>query len=259
MGRLNMDVTKDYTAFDPQAYLQEYYADIGPENQALLGFLVRGFRDVPADSLVLDLGGGPALYATIAAAAKAREIHFADYSLANLDEIRKWIQRRPDAFDWKEFVGAVLEQEGVGRSPQDIAAREDRVRARLTRLMHCDVKRPCPIDDVPAQYDVVMTNFCAEAAATDRAEWFHCMCNIASLLRPGGRLLLSTIKGAQSYGVGEAAFFAVHLVENDLQEMLLQTGFDPASIAIRTEPADRPERHYQALMFATATKLAGTS
>lgn len=246
--------TQDYAVFDPHAYLQEYYADIGPENDALLRFLARAYAGVPADSIVLDLGGGPTLYACIVAAGRVREIHLADYSAANLEEVRRWLRHDPRAFDWRPFIRATLAIEGKGTSEREVAAREARVREIVTHLLPCDVKHPCPLGESGRCYDVVMSNFCAEAAAADRAEWQVCMANIASLVKPGGRLILSAIKGAKSYGAGDATFAAVYLTEEDLLHMLGDAGF-PRSVILETTPADRPERHYTALMFTTATKL----
>jgi len=249
------DVTQDYAAFDPHAYLLEYYADIGPENQALLRFLVRAFRDLPAESLTLDFGGGPALYASIVASGWVREIHFADYFETNLREVARWLDGGAGAFDWSDFVRATLELEGRDTSPHGIAARQAQVRARVTKLVHCDAKQACPLDEKGPLYDVLMSNFCVEAAASSLAEWWDCTANLTSLLKPGGRLVLSAIKGAESYGIGDRRFLAVRLEEADLTTALMGLGFDPDTIAIETVPADRPDRQYEALMFVTATKL----
>jgi nicotinamide N-methyltransferase len=250
-----MDVTNDYATFDPQAYLQEYYADVGAENLALLRFLVKAFCDVPVHSLTLDFGGGPTLYGAIVAAGWVDEIHLADYHESNIAQVQKWLNRDPSAFDWHPFIETTLQLEGKDVSLESVIWREEQTRRRVTRLMLCNARSSCPIDGVSQRYDVLMTNFCAEAAADDKAQWQHCMGNIVSLLRPGGRIVLSAVKGACSYAVGDTAFLAVNIQECDLRRVLLKTGFAEESIVIESVPADRPDRHYQGLMFATATKL----
>jgi hypothetical protein len=105
-------------------------------------------------------------------------------------------------------------------------------------------------------YDVVVSNFCAESATEDVQEWRRFVRNITSLIRPGGRLIMSTLKGATSYGVGKEIFPAVNIMEEDLIELLVDIGFDCNSIQIDSVPADRPSRHYQGLMFVTALKAA---
>ena len=41
------DLTRDWAEFDPVAYLDEYYGDIGSENLALLRFMAETCRSLP--------------------------------------------------------------------------------------------------------------------------------------------------------------------------------------------------------------------
>ena len=249
-----MNTTNDYAAFGVHAYLQEYYADVGPENLALLQFLVDALRTVDENGVMLDFGGGPTLYSLIAAAPKMREIHFSDYSEPNREEVLRWLHRDRRAFDWHAFTRTILELEGNDPSPPSVLMREEMARGRVTRVLHCDAHAPCPVDEGVPGYDLLTTHFCAEAAANDRTQWRQCMQNITSLLKPGGRLIVSAVKGADSYAVGDTTFFAVNILESDLVQVLQENGFAGSDIAIDSVPADRPERHYQGLMFAAATK-----
>ncbi|MBC7234391.1 MAG: methyltransferase domain-containing protein [Chloroflexi bacterium] len=252
-----MSVQSDYNGFDPRSYLQEYYADVGPENLALLRFLVRAFRQIPPDSLTLDFGGGPTLYASLVAAGRVREIHLADYSPANLKQVRLWLGQASEAFDWTPFVRAILELEGLAPTLQAVANREAQTRRAITCVMPCDAKAAHPLGEGSPLYDVVMTNFCLEAAAQNKEEWQRCLANVVSLLRPGGYLLLSAIKGACAYHVGSATFGAVPLDEDDLRETLMACGLAADTIAIESVPADRSERIYTGLMFVSARRHGG--
>ena len=102
---------RDWTAFNPRAYLDVYYADIGAENYALLQFFVEAYHDVSADSVLLDFGSGPTIHALIAAAPRVKEIHLCDYLPANLDEVRQWLHGESGAFDWRPFVTTTLQLE----------------------------------------------------------------------------------------------------------------------------------------------------
>lgn len=248
-------VTRDWAEFDPTAYLDEYYGDIGSENLELLRFLVESYRDVPKGGVLLDFGGGPTIYPLISAVGSVDEIHFSDYLEANLGEVRKWIAGDPRAFDWNAFIAKALEFE-TGRVPPpgDVADRADEIRRRVTRLMRCDASRQPPIEGRHDPYDVVLTNFCAESATSDHWQWQSFMANILSMLKPGGRLILSALKGATRYSVGSRSFPAVCIREDDLVELLEDTGFSNKSIEIRSIPADRPTRDYEGLMMAVAKK-----
>ncbi len=253
---LNMERVRDWSAFSPQAYLQEYYADIGAENLALLQFLVKAFSEVPTDSILLDFGGGPTVYSLITATARVTEIHFCDYLEANLEEVRKWLRGDPEAFDWTQFIKTVLVLEGKAYSSRAAISRARDIRRTVTRVMQCDANRAVPVEGVTRQYDVLVSNFCAESATNDRAQWHRFVHNITSLLKPGGRLVLAALKGADSYAVGEEIFPAVYILEEDVIQVLGDAEFSQESIRIESVPADRPSRHYQGLMLVTATKSA---
>jgi len=249
-----MGIIRDWSAFSPQAYLHEYYADIGAENLALLRFLVKSLRDILPRSVLLDFGGGPTIYALIAASARASEMHFCDYLHSNLEEVQKWLMGSQDAFDWTQFIKTTLVLEGRDYSAEGVKARQRIIRRKVTRVMSCDANRTTPVEGITWQYDVLVSNFCAESATNDWEQWRTFVQNITSLIKPRGKLVLSALKGADSYSVGDKVFPAVFVLEDDLAQVLRDVGFCEDSIQIESVPADRPSRHYQGLMLATATK-----
>jgi hypothetical protein len=250
-------VTEDWAQFDPVAYLDEYYADVGPENFELLRFLAETYRELPKGGVLLDFGGGPTIYPLISAVTRFDEIHFAEYLEANLEEVRRWIQGDPAAFDWSDFIRKALELEaGQPCTDAEVGRRARQIRQCVTRLLRCDASRTPPIDRPPA-YDVVLTNFCAESATSDRGRWRSYMANIVSLLKPGGWLVMSALKGATRYAVGPRAFPAVDISEGDLIQLLGENGFPRAGIEMRSVAPDRLTRDYKGLILAVARKEAG--
>ncbi len=247
-------ITKNWKDFNPRDYLHEYYADVGPENFALLQFAVKAFRAIPSGGLMLDFGGGPTIFPLIAAANRVREIHFCDYLDANLKEVRRWLNNEPSAFDWREFIRVTLSLESPGNcTGQAVFQRETSIRQRVTRTFTCDANHPQPIAE-PRAYDILVSSFCAESATDNLAQWRRFFRNIISLLKPSGYLILSALKGATCYSVGEKLFPAVSIRENDLTQTLIEEGFDPQSIVLESIPADRPWRRYEGLMVAMAKK-----
>ncbi len=246
-------LTRDFAHFDPRAYLTEYYADVGQENLALLRFMAEAYRSLPPGGRLLDFGGGPTVYPLISAVGCVAEVHFSDYLPANLAEVRLWLAGDRRAFDWSEFVRTALEIE-TGRpcSRAEVRQREQRVRALVTRVLRCDASRNPPLDPALGPYDVVVSNFCAESATQDRAQWRAFAFNIVSQLRDGGVLILSALMGASSYAVGPRWFPAVDIGEEDMLELLEEAGFAAKSIELRTVPADRPSRDYEGLMLVVA-------
>jgi hypothetical protein len=103
-------------------------------------------------------------------------------------------------------------------------------------------------------YEVVASNFCSECVTDNPEEWRCFVSNIATLVKPGGVLLMTALKGATSYSIDSMHFPVVCIDEHDMRQVLKELGFFPHSIMIRDVPADRPSRHYEGLMFASAIK-----
>lgn len=248
-------ITKDWAEFGPRAYLEEYYADVGPENLALLDFFAKkAFHGLVAGSVSLDLGGGPTIYSLISAAA-VQEIHVCDFLNANLAEVKGWLQGDPAAWDWTEFLETALRLENGGDDlPRWVGEREALIRERVTQTMRCDLNLSVPLGRVVPPYDVLVTNFCAESATDDPEQWRTFLRDMASLLKPGGRLVMAALKGATLYAVGSKHFPAVSINEEDLRQALAEIGFARESVTVESVPTDRPQRHYQGIMTALATK-----
>ena len=78
-------LTRDWTLFDPLAYLNQYSGDGGAENRALLQFLVEAYRDLPPGGLKLEFGGGPTIYPLISADGRVSEEDGEEASSAGCD------------------------------------------------------------------------------------------------------------------------------------------------------------------------------
>lgn len=252
-----LEFTQDWTHFDPVAYLDEYYGDLGPENLALLEFMVEAYQRIPKGGMLLDFGGGPTIYPLISAIHRVDEIHFADYLEANLEEVRRWLDADPTAFDWSPFIRKALELESGGTCSEEACEqRASELRERITRVLRCDASKASPIPGMDRPYDIVLTNFCAESATDNPSEWRSYMRNIVSVLKPRGWLVISALAGATQYAVGPHSFPAVDISEQDLLRMLEEMGFSSAHVRVRSVPADRPTRDYKGLMLAVAQKSA---
>jgi hypothetical protein len=247
-----------WSEFDPIDYLNEYYADIGAENFELLRFLADVSRRLPRGGVLLDFGGGPTIYTLISAASRVSEIHFADYLEENLQEVRRWLAEDSKAFDWDGFIRQALEMESDDPvTYEDVQHRAKMIRERVTHIAPCDASRTPPIDCRPELYDIVQTHFCAESATSDRWQWQIYVANIASLLKPGGLLVMSALEGATRYAVGSRWFPAVPISDRDLIEVLEENGFPQKRIELRCVPADRPGREYKGLLLTVAEKSTG--
>ena len=211
-----------YASFDtdwvPQEYLADYYRVVEPDERATIAFFVDAMKEATDGEAILFVGTGPTLHHVFLAAPKASEIHLADYLPANLEEIERWRTRDPAAHDWRTFVRYTLECEGLAApTDEEITQREELTRAKITRLLRVDARRPVPLEQ---RYATVISAYCADSATDDRAIWETLMANITGLVAPGGLFITSALRRCRSYVVGDKRFPSANVDERDLRRVL---------------------------------------
>lgn len=246
-----MNSTTTYDLFDPQAYLNAYYGEIGTEADGLLRFLVDVFAGLDNELTVLEFGGGPTIIGLIAAAQRANEIHYCDYLLTNRAVIEEWLAGSADAFDWSPFIAQTLQYEAANTT---VAERAEQIRRVLTRVMPCDIFKSPPVA-TDTVYDVVMAHYCLDAVTDSRAEWINNIRKLKTLLKPGGTFVMSSLREAHFSDFGGSRFPNVYLMEEDVREALLAAGFRSDSVHIESAPADHAQREYSGVIFASAVEL----
>lgn len=248
-------VVNSYDSFDPHAYLNAYYSEIGTEADGLLRFLVNVFADLEDGLSVLEFGGGPTIIGMIAAARRAAEIHYCDYLAANRDVVLDWLSGNEDAFDWAPFIQRTLQYEGA--SPLSDAAVSDRarqIRNAVTRVLACDVFQTPPVE-TDQLYDVVTAHYCLDAVTDSKEAWYENILKMKALLKPGATLVMSSLQEARFSNFGGKKFPNVFLQENDVRAYLERAGFLPDHIQVTSAPADHAQREYSGVIFAAAVEL----
>ena len=248
-----------FNKFDSKEYLREYYSNIGPENHGLLDSFAKTYRDATENSLILEFGGGPTVYQLITAARNARSIHFSDYLQTNLDEVSKWRRCSPEAFNWSTFVAEALALEGLDKvTYEDIESRMKMMRRKINKFFLCDAYQENPLGSkYRNHYNLISTNFVVDSITTSRETWKQLMKNVCSMLRKDGSLILTSLKEAEYYTIGDKKFPAVYLTEKDLEITLKNLGFQ--DLLIRSIPAERNNNNedyqgYNGLIFVKASR-----
>jgi NNMT/PNMT/TEMT family len=247
------DFTSDWC---PQTYLESYYGTVEPDEAATLRAFVSAMRDAPRGRPVLIFGCGPTVHHALLAAPHAAQIDLCDFVPANLAAVSDWQVARRGAHDWRHFTRAVLRLE-TSRDPDDSAllAREALTRARIGRLARADMLADPPLPDLPGKrYGTVIAAYCADSATADRKDWQTGMARIASLVEPGGLMLVAALDRARSYRVGQSWFPSASVGADDLRDALARD-FDPASIrvACHSDLLDG-SKGYTGILLASASK-----
>jgi hypothetical protein len=241
----------------PREYLADYYSEVEPDELETIQFFVEAMRAAQRGEPILLFGVGPTLHHVFLAAEKASEIHLADYLPANLREIERWIERDPTAHDWRPFVRYTLQCEGIADpSDEQVAAREELTRAKITRLLPADARDSQPVSE---RYATVISAYCADSATADHGTWELFMRNISGLVRPGGLFVTAALRRARFYYVGDNRFPSANVDEHEVRAAL-EPAFGPLNGEVQVrELAEQAAHGYEGIVLGAARRLAGTT
>ena len=249
-----LSLNQDYVVeFNPKEYLRDNYDGPDEEHTFNIKFLVEAIQSLPANLMVLELGAGPTLHSAAVVAPRAREIHICDYVPANLDEIRCWLNSRPDAFDWSPFIKAALVQAGDVATAAAVEERAHEMRRKITQLRHCDVLQSRPLGEFAQLYDLVLAPHCTDVAAATLSQWVQVMQNVSTLVKAGGWLFIAVTTGSSLNTVGSKVFPCVDLSDQDIYQGYIAAGFDPDSYRLAKIVADS-KYEFTGVCYALAQK-----
>lgn len=246
-------IERNFGNFNPHEYLEEYYSKLDNENKSLLSFFATAYKDVPANSTLLEFGSGPTIYSLISASKKVKNIHVTDYLNENIKEIANWLEGK--GFDWTNFIKKALICEKTIPTKKNIYERSAVLRKKIQLIGRCDAFNTRPLLQAEFDnYDIVASNFCAESITTDKVQWKLATKNIFSLLKTGGLGVISALEGAESYTVNNKLFPAVNISEFDLRSVLIEIGFDRFSLSTSKIEASE-NRGYKGIILLIGKKI----
>lgn len=249
-------VETTFETWVPGDYLREYYSrEVSPDERHAIRYFVEEQRGrVPGPTLCF--GSGPTLHHVFSAAPHTSALYLADYLPQNLDEIDKWLRRAPGAHDWRPFVQYTLLCE-LGREPTEaeVGARSELTRDRIAGLLPADAGLEDPLGrSFRGAFATVLSPFCADSATGDRGVWERYSRNIASLVAPGGRLLVSALRRCRQYRVGARHFPSANIDEADLQTVLL-ADFPESAVRVEVrEVGEHADQGYSSILLACADR-----
>ncbi|XP_034995823.1 nicotinamide N-methyltransferase [Zootoca vivipara] len=218
--------------FAPKDYLKTYYSfgkeDGSQENGALTFHLQKFHKTFTMDGIkgdtLIDIGSGPTIYQFLSSCGSFREIIATDYTDQNRNEIKRWLKKDPEAFDWSQALKYVCELEG---DREKWVEKEEKVRSTVRRVLKCDVTQVNPLAPlVVAQVSCLTSAFCLDVACKDLTAYRAALRNIGSLVKPGGHLVLLVALRGNVYMVGQHPFFCLYLEQETVDSAVTEAGFD---------------------------------
>lgn len=245
-----------WNEWNPETYLNTYFSNLGPDSFETLKFVVMEmaqFKNKPRQK-ILDFGCGPTIFGSIPAVPYASEIHLADYLHSNLNEVKKWINNEPKAFNWKKCIEYVLETEKIEVTESNIKNRSNQLKKLANKLLRCDASLHYPLG-TKEKYPIVLSFFCADSATSSKEVWKIYMKNIINLVAPNGILIMSALRNCRVYKNGDSLFPCANINERDLKEVFFEAGIltENQKIQISSVPQCAHEG-FSSLLLASAKK-----
>lgn len=157
--------------------------------------------DIHNGEWLLDIGTGPSMYTTFFSSRKYKNIILSDYSTNNRDELVKWLNNENDAHNWRDFSNYAAIKEDTSDNYEAI---EKRARISVKAVLHVDVNKSSPLEpNWFKKFDCILTALCLEAACVDFNSYQKAICNLKSLLKQNGYLVLTGVLDETFYLVGE--------------------------------------------------------
>ncbi|MBN3315894.1 NNMT methyltransferase, partial [Atractosteus spatula] len=246
--------------FDSRVYVNSYYSrPTGHSDESqLLPFVLRSLSKTFSSGRykgqrLYDVGSGPSVHTLISACEYFDEIVVSDFTDSNREEMKKWLKKEKGCFDWSYVIQFVCEMEGK-RTPEEA---EENLRSRVTRVLKCDVRLENPFQPVVLEpADCVLTSLCLEAACKDQDTYRQALKNVASLLRPGGVLVMIGVLNETFYVVGEHRLSCLPLTQSFVKDAVGALGFSIKTFDTIPGP-DKEENQvsdFEAVFFLTAEK-----
>lgn len=228
----------DFKKFDPISYLEmryqktsDYYRFTFPL-QKYHEFFNESFSDSDRKLKILEYGCGPVILYLISAAPFAVEIVMADKVPECLAEVKRWILKDQNAFDWTVHFDHVV-QKLEGKGENETRERETELRRKIRAMVHCDIFEDSPIQaGYEGPYDIVMSNMCIDGVCKSLEEFEVAVSKLARLLKPGGKFTIITnsnlnLGSCCTYGVGGSGdtFPSIGITREFLLTTLKSAGF----------------------------------
>ena len=218
-----LSIETHFSNFNPKEYLNEFYAkkpeeDLGEDFS--LAWFASMYDKLQPKGKMLEFGVGGAIYSLITASKYVAEIHVSDTITTCLQEIKDWQEGR--GFHWQEYFRRARAIE-TKKNKQTLQEREDMLRKKITELLLLD-EREEPPQELYEAYDVLGLHFVSESTTRSCKEFKTHTKNALHYLRPGGLLMMGSLKESSAYKVGEKWFPAVPVNESSLEDFLKSLG-----------------------------------
>ncbi len=217
-------------------YAAQFYCDraVNNDEKAVMGCFVPKLKEFAGkgspSSSYLEIGCGPTLHHAIMVAPYVKNMVLSDFLEGNRKAVEQWRDNHPDALNWQQYTQFILETEQALATEQDVADREHRTREKILGVIPCNLMSSTVVQS-ETQYDLVGCFYCLEEVARTIESFRTMIANVASLIRPGGALMIAALRSTSFYHVRgdngeEVEFPCLAVTESLVKQSLNDAGFE---------------------------------
>uniref|UniRef100_A0A0K8RFP1 Putative secreted protein n=1 Tax=Ixodes ricinus TaxID=34613 RepID=A0A0K8RFP1_IXORI len=182
--------------------------------------------DLIQGQTLLDVGSGPMLLCSLIASSRFKHIVLSDLLESNRLELNKWLNNHEDAIDWTTPAEHIAAFEGYDDVKKGASEIMERTRSAICKVVPCDVLEPGVLPEEHKEtFDVVFSSGCLDAVVADHESFRMVVCNVGTLVKPGGLLVIMGAGGLKHYTVGAVDFSYSNLTEDVLKQAIADAGF----------------------------------
>ncbi|KAM9299655.1 nicotinamide N-methyltransferase-like [Gastrophryne carolinensis] len=216
----------DRDAFDEKLFVKSFFYPTCDKTmlEELVGFPVRMISKLCMEGklsgrVLMDASVSSLLFQLVPCSEFFSEVTILEFSESSLREIEAWRNKEEGALDW-QFASEF--SEGLKLSSDQWREKEDALRCKIKKVSRVDFRRDNPADLPKA--DCLLCMYLLIPISKDYPSFCHNIRMLASLLNPGGVLLLAGVYNATFYYLGEEKFFLFSLTEDMLMKALKEAG-----------------------------------
>lgn len=235
-----------WARFDPEAYVQHYYAEPHPDDDDAVRRTAAALSRAKVGAEIIDVGTGPNLFPLMAALPRAASVTAWEYSKANTDWLAAELRRDSLRAPWPHFWDCVRDGYAGETPKSDIWADPlPALKARARIVQGSIFQLP------QARWDAATMFFCAESITARQDEFEHAVACFARAVRAGGVLAAAFLAGSRGYEVAEEAFPAVSIDAPALEAAFAPVARDIAVAGIGVVETEI-RSGYSGMLFVTA-------
>ncbi|XP_072283052.1 indolethylamine N-methyltransferase-like [Pyxicephalus adspersus] len=204
--------------------------------------------------LLLDISCGCVIHQLFSAVDFFQDIIVLKVNDRCIMELKKWISGEPGARDWKHCSSYITE---IEKKSDATEVKEQKLKKAIKQILKCDFEKEnltYPVVLKPANC-IITTEF-LECISIDLDEFVKNLKKCASLLVPGGHLLMLGVIDATFMVVGNDKLHILKMSENEFRDSFLKAGFiiDVCEVQKRDVADGYQLFDYESIIFVAAHK-----